>query len=185
FFSFLSFYFTWQDDQSLLTEFGNRNAQAENLLNKFGANISHIFMYKGFGLASFIFTFLFFVTGLHLFLDLKKSNLLKKWIWGLVLIIWISMALGFFTLERPLLGGLVGYEMNDFLQDYGGKIGVVLLLLFGLVVILVRLLNITPDGIASFLGNKGRSLAAEFKNQPVPVDDGWEEKSSSREESPI
>ncbi len=184
FFSFLSFYFTWQDDQSLLTEFSDRNAQAENLLNKFGANISHIFMYKGFGLASFIFTFLFFMTGLHLFLDLKNSKLLKKWIWGLVLIIWISMTLGFFTLERPLLGGLVGYEMNDFLQDYAGKIGVLLLLLFGLVIILVRLFKVTPDGVATYLGNKGKSVAADFK-KPAQNGEDWNGEISPEVETPI
>ena len=184
FFSFLSFYFTWQDDQSLLTEFSDRNAQAENLLNKFGANISHIFMYKGFGLASFIFTFLFFMTGLHMFLDLKNSKLLKKWIWGLVLVIWISMTLGFFTLERPLLGGLVGYEMNDFLQDYAGKIGLLLLLLFGLIIILVRLFKLTPDGIATYLGNKGKSVVAEFK-KPTLNEEDWAAEMSSVVESPI
>ena len=36
FFSFVSFYYTWQDDQSLLTEFANRDKSAENLLNKTG-----------------------------------------------------------------------------------------------------------------------------------------------------
>ncbi|MCG2461391.1 DNA translocase FtsK [Flavobacteriaceae bacterium F89] len=184
FFSFLSFYFTWQDDQSMLSEFSDRNAQAENLLNKFGANISHIFMYRGFGLASFIFTFLFFMTGLHMFLDLKNSKLLKKWIWGLVLVIWISITLGFFTMERPLLGGLVGYEMNDFLQDYAGKIGVLLLLLFGLIIILVRLFKLTPDGIATYLGKQGKSVAAEFK-KPTPNEDEGGEVTGSDEETPI
>ena len=125
FFSFVSFYFTWQEDQSLLTEFANRNEQAKNLLNKFGASISHLFMYKGFGLASLIIPFLLAYTGLYMFLNLNKQGLLKKWIWALVFIIWISITLGFFAIDKPLLGGLVGYEMNDFLQDYAGKIGVV------------------------------------------------------------
>jgi S-DNA-T family DNA segregation ATPase FtsK/SpoIIIE len=45
FFSFISFYFTWQEDQSMLTEFKNRNEQAKNLLNKFGASVSQFFFY--------------------------------------------------------------------------------------------------------------------------------------------
>ena len=77
FFSFASFYFTWQEDQSLLSQFLDRNAQTENLLNKFGAAISHFFMYKGFGLASFAFPLLLAITGLYLFLGLKGNNL-----WG-------------------------------------------------------------------------------------------------------
>ena len=163
FFSFISFYFTWQDDQSLLTEFTDRNEQAKNLLNKFGASVSHFFMYKGFGLASLIFTFLLFITGLHLFLSIEKKGLIKKWIWGLVFIVWISVSLGFLADKWPLLGGLVGYEMNDFLQDYTGKIGVFLLLLFGLIIILVRLFKFTPDGVAHYFKGKKEAIASEFK----------------------
>jgi len=162
FFSFISFYFTWQDDQSLLTEFADRNEQAKNLLNKFGASVSHFFMYEGFGLASFIFPFLLCLTGLYMFLGLNNMNLWNKWIWGLVFVIWISIALGFFASELPLLGGLVGFEMNDFLQDYIGKIGVLLLLLFGLTVILVRLFKFSPENIAGYFKSKTKSIASEF-----------------------
>ncbi len=169
FFSFISFYFTWQYDQSLLSEFANRNEQAQNLLNKFGASVSHFFMYKGFGLAALILPFLLFYTGLYMFLSLTKRGLLKKWIWGLVFVIWISITLGFFAAEKPLLGGLVGYEMNDFLQDYTGKIGVLLLLLFGLVFILVRLFKFTPDAIFKYFKAKKESIASEFKKNPTVV----------------
>ena len=169
FFSFASFYFSWQADQSLLTEFADRNAEAENLLNKFGASVSHFFIYKGFGLASFIFPFLLCLTGLYLFLGLNKKGLTGKWIWGLVFLIWTSIALGFFAVERPLLGGLIGYEMNDFLQDYTGKIGVLLLLLFGLTVILVRLFRFTPQGIAEFLRNKTKSVKKDFQTSDTDI----------------
>ena len=164
FFSFTSFYFSWQADQSLLTEFTDRNEQANNLLNKFGASVSHFVMYRGFGVASFIFPILLCLTGLYMFLSLDKKGLLNKWIWGLVFVVWISIALGFFAYERPLLGGLVGFEMNDFLQDYTGKIGVLLLLIFGLTIILVRLFKFSPDGIAAFFKRKSKSLATEFQN---------------------
>src|SRR5690606_34586419 len=82
---------------------------------------------------------------------------------GLVFIIWFSVALGFFAAGKPLLGGMVGYEMNDFLQDYGGKIGVFLLLLFGLIVILVRLFQFSPDKAVAYINDKGKSLATECK----------------------
>tara|TARA_R110002051_G_scaffold82788_2_gene147245 strand:+ start:1380 stop:3752 length:2373 start_codon:yes stop_codon:yes gene_type:complete len=167
FFAFISFYFTWQDDQSLLSEFSIRNQQARNLLNKFGASISHFFVYKGFGIASLIFTFLFFITGLKLFLSLKNIELLRKWIWGLVFLIWISITLGFFAEKSPLLGGLVGYEMNDFLQDYTGKLGVFLLLLFGLIIILVRLFKLTPEHVSEYYKKKRNAISSEFKNVPA------------------
>jgi len=153
FFSFISFYFTWQEDQSLLSEFANRDKSAENLLNKFGAAISHFFMYKGFGLASFIFPVLICISGIYLFLGIPGKGLLSRWIWGLVMVIWLSITLGFFAAQNPLLGGQVGYEMNLFLQDYAGKIGVLLLLILGLVIIMVRLFDFTPEKVAkSFSG---------------------------------
>ena len=164
FFSFISYYFTWQADQSLLTDFGNRNAEATNLLNKFGAAISHFFMYQGFGLASFVFPILLAVTGLYLFLGLASKNLWSKWIWGLLGMIWVAIAFGFFAATQPLLGGRIGYEMNDFLQDYTGRIGVLLLLIFTLIAILVRLFNFSPEGI----GNYFREKRIKFKKDIAP-----------------
>lgn len=182
--SFVSFYFTWQEDQSLLSEFKNRNEEAQNLLKKFGASISHFVVYKGFGIASLLFPILIFISGIYMFLNLDKKALLKKWIWGLVFLIWISIGLGFFATESPLLGGLVGYEMNDFLQDYTGTIGVILLLLFGLVFIVVRLFKLTPEGITEFFRSKKQALASEFKSQTKPTDKK-ETTTSVLDEEPI
>ena len=182
FFSFVSYFFTWQQDQSLLTEFADRNAEAENLLSKFGAAVSHFFIYSGFGLASFIFPFLLCITGLYLFLSIEKKGLLSKWIWGLVFVIWISIALGFFAYEQPLLGGLIGYEMNDFLQDYIGKIGVLLVLLFALTVILVRLFKFTPEGVGRYFKRKSSSVLKDFQkdqDQEAPL------MPEAKEEQPI
>ncbi|MEO0528116.1 MAG: DNA translocase FtsK 4TM domain-containing protein, partial [Bacteroidota bacterium] len=182
FFSFISYYFTWQEDQSLLTEFTDRNEQAKNLLNKFGAGVSHFFMYKGFGIAALIFPVLLCITGLYLFLSLERKGLLGIWIWGLVFVIWTAIALGFFAVKSPLLGGLIGYEMNDFLQDYTGKIGVFLLLLFGFTIILVRLFKFTPDGLVSYFKRKRESLSSEVKDSSVQTD---EILLSTADESPI
>ncbi len=187
FFSFISFYFTWQEDQSLLTEFRDRNAEAKNLLNKFGASVSHFFMYKGFGIATFILPFLLGLTGIYMFLGLNKRPLWSKWIWGMLFIIWISVALGFFAVESPLLGGMVGYEMNDFLQDYTGKIGVLLLLLFGLIFILVRLFELTPEGVHGFIQKRRESLKTDFSQKTpgkgdITVDT---EFSSDEEDVPV
>ncbi|GGG46414.1 DNA translocase FtsK [Croceivirga lutea] len=158
FFSFLSYFFTWQEDQSLLTEFSDRNANAKNLLNKFGAAVSHFFMYKGFGLAAFVFPLLLAITGLYLFLGLKTSKLWSKWIWGLLAVVLISISLGFFFFEKPLLGGTVGYEMNDFLQDYIGKIGIFLVLIFMLIVVMVQLFNFSPEAIGNYFRERNFSI---------------------------
>lgn len=172
FFSFISYYFTWQADQSLLTEFADRNKSAENLLNKFGAGISHFFMYRGFGVASFILPVLLCITGLYLFLGIPLKGLINKWIWGLVLMIWISISLGFFASSQPLLGGQVGYEMNDFLQDYTGKIGVFLVLLFVFVIILVRLFDFSPERFSQAVLSMGSLLPKKPREAEVTGDYG-------------
>ena len=174
FFSFISFYFNWQEDQSLLSEFANRDKSAENLLNKFGAAISHFFMFKGFGLASFALPILLALTGLYFFLGLNGNTLLSKWIWGMLGVIWISIALGFFFFEQPLLGGQIGYELNDFLQDFIGKIGVFLILLFTLVVIMVRLFNFSPEAIGKYLKeiqfSKPKPTVVSISEESVAID---------------
>lgn len=186
FFSFVSFYFTWQDDQSLLSEFANRNEQSKNLLNKFGANLGHQFLYKGFGISSFIFPVLLFFSGITLFFNLKGKGLLQKWIWGLIFILWFSIALGFFAESKPLLGGLVGYEMNDFLQDYTGKIGVFLILLLGLIFILVRLFKFTPENALGYVKQKKEALSSEFKNDNgAPVSESATDNIVTEEETPV
>jgi len=165
FFSFISYFFTWQEDQSILSEFQNRNEAAKNILNKFGAAISHFFIYKGFGLASLIFPVLLGISGIYIVLGLDKSALLKKWIWGLLFVIFIAITLGFFAEKNPLLGGLVGYELNDFLQDYIGKLGVFLLLIFGIIFIVVSIFKLTPEGILAAVQSRRSALTSEFKNK--------------------
>jgi len=41
--AFISFFFNWQEDQSIINEFSNKTVQGKNLLGKVGANLSHFF----------------------------------------------------------------------------------------------------------------------------------------------
>ena len=163
FIAFISYFFTWQQDQSLLSDFSNRNAEAQNALKKFGAAISHFFIYKGFGISSFIFPVLLFLTGLHFFLNVKKLNLINRWFWGVLVITWVATLFGFLGQKAPLLGGVIGFELNDFLQSYIGKIGVVLLLTFILIAYLIIRLQLTPDKIGDFFVQKKNAIQSEFK----------------------
>ena len=124
--AFLSYFFTGQADQSILTEFSSRQAKAQNWLSKVGAWVSDLFIYKGFGIASFIFAGLIFLSGIYVLLNIKKSRLWRHWFWGTLIVVWLSVLLGFFTEKNALLGGSIGYEINMVLQDYIGKIGTIL-----------------------------------------------------------
>ena len=145
FMSFLSFVFTGRIDQSTLTEMGSREVQAQNWLNKLGAWVSDFFIMKGFGIPSFIFSGLLFLSGIYVALDINKSRLRRHWIWGTLIVIWLSVFFGFFSHKYDTLGGTIGFEINSILQDYIGKIGTILLLTFVLITYLAMRFGVTGE----------------------------------------
>ena len=60
-------------------------------------------------------------------------------------LICLSVFFGFYHIDSPLLGGLVGYEINSFLVAYLGKVGVSGFLIFLLIAILVIQWKFTPE----------------------------------------
>lgn len=162
--AFISFLFTWKIDQSTLSELSDRSVETKNWLSKFGAQVSDFFVFRGFGIPSFSIAVLLGLTGLYLFFDLKMKSLLSYWIWGGVLMIWLSAVLGFFAEKNPLLGGMVGFETNDFLQHYLGFIGAVLLLVFVAIVYLVLRLGLTPEIVGDYFQKTGNEVKNEFKS---------------------
>lgn len=160
--AFISYFSTWQQDQSLLKEFWNKQVEAENWLNKFGASVSDFFIRKGFGVAAFIFPILIFQTGLFLFVGLPLKKLNNRWFWGILVSIWIAIFFGFFAETAPILGGVIGFEMNDFLRAYVGKIGIGLVLLFALVIYLVNRIGVTPEKVQSLFQSTQKEFKAAF-----------------------
>jgi len=161
--AFISFYVNgqWQNDQSVVNQLGDRTEVAENWLGKFGAYLADLIIYRGFGLASFIFVRLFFLTGMFLALELSTQKLKNTWFWDIFAIIVISVLFGFFATSAPELGGTIGYELNLFLQDYIGKTGTLLTLLFGLIIYLIFKIKLSPEKIQSYFD----STKKEFKSE--------------------
>ncbi len=126
--SFVSFYQTWKNDQSELADWSRDNDSTQNILGTVGNQLSYFFLYDGLGLASIVFPILFALTSFILFFDLSTRRLLARWANGIFIAIWLSVAAGFFAEEHPLWGGAIGFEINDFISDYSGKAGVILLL---------------------------------------------------------
>ena len=179
FLAFLSFFFTGQADQSVLDQFTSREIEAKNWMSKFGAWVSDLFIYRGFGVASFIFSGLIFLSGIYVLLNINKSRLWRHWFWGTLSVIWISVLFGFASSKTPILGGIIGFELNDFLQDYIGKIGTILLLLLCLIAYLAIRLKLTPQHFGKFFSSAKNELKSEFKkskkntkevNDFIPVD---------------
>ncbi|MFD0860906.1 DNA translocase FtsK [Sungkyunkwania multivorans] len=162
--SFISFLFNWREDANVAENFLNRTDEAKNWVAILGASISNFFIFKFLGIASFIFPVLLFITGLFKFFALEMKKLWNIWFWGCLNAIWISLFFGFFFKQAPLLGGTTGYELNDFLRDYIGNIGIALLLVFGLVFYLVMRFNVTPERLGIFFKKKKEEIEQDFAN---------------------
>ncbi len=161
-FSFISYFFTWQADQSEIGFLAERELPTKNWLNKFGANVAHFFIYDGFGISALIFGFLITLTGIYYFFDYAKKQLLKFWFWGGLLMLWISVFFGFFGKKATLFSGIIGYETNDLMQDYLGLVGALLVMLFVLIVYLVVRLKLTPEMAIDAFKSSKKQIASEF-----------------------
>lgn len=177
--AFVSFLISWKIDYSSLNEFRDRTAETANWLSKFGVQISYLLMYKGFGIAAFSLAVLIGLTGIFLFFNLKLKQLLSYWIWGLFLMIWGATCFGFLAHKNALLGGMVGFETNDFLQDYTGFIGTVLILLFVAIFYLVIRLNITPELIGHYFNKTKKEVRSDFKEAKSLSEEPIENDSTS------
>ncbi len=126
----ISFLIYWKQDFSTQAFLHDRSVSVENLLSKVGSSISHFLIYDLFGIASFLFPYLLFKSGINLIANKKASRFFYIWIKGLLRILWLSVCLGFLNNYNPMLGGVVGYEINDYLIDYVGLIGLIGILFF-------------------------------------------------------
>ena len=171
--SLLSYFNSWRADQSEIESFFNKEAETINIAKKFGALISHFLIYKTFGIASFIISFLLFISGLSYFVGADSSKLVNKWTWGFLTTIWFSLFFGYFF-TNPILGGAVGFEITDFITIYTGDIGVITLLVFGFISFIVLKIKLTPeimyDTLKKYFISKKTDNNEPFKESNSSVD---------------
>lgn len=134
FIAFTSYLFTWDEDQDKVFKDGYRlllgtEGNVSNLMGTFGAFISHFFIYKGFGIASYLICSFFFIVGVNLFFGKKifsVSRNIKYLILGLPL---ISVTASVIMNGNIFAwGGAVGDMSKEYLFKTLGKIGTVLLI---------------------------------------------------------
>lgn len=146
--AFISYFFTWDVDQDKvlgpLQELFNTETKVKNWLGKFGALVSHQFIYKWFGLSSFIFVPVLVMYGLQKLLNksyIKPKAFNAKW---LFLMVWSSLTLAFVFHDKWFfLGGGFGYILNQQISNYVGSIGLLALLAFSMLTFLVLTINIS------------------------------------------
>jgi S-DNA-T family DNA segregation ATPase FtsK/SpoIIIE len=164
-FSFISYFFSWQSDQSELATLSDREIVTKNWLSKSGSWLGDLFIYKGFGIAAFILASLVTLTGVYFFFDYVNTALKKFWFWGVLLMIWLSVFFGFFSDTNSLMSGVIGFEINDLLQDYLGLIGTILVMTFLAIVYLVVRLKITPQRVGAAFNKTKAEIASDFTEE--------------------
>ncbi len=169
--SFISYMFNWKVDQSNVNSLFDRDVQVENILGKVGASISHFFIFKLFGIGSFVVPVILFISSYFILFNKKISQLIKNINWLLVLMIWTIIFSGYISNYYPLQTGIKGFELNSFLKAYIGDTGIIIILSFILLTSAAIVWNLTPN---SFL-----YLLKKTKNSKVDKPDSNNELNES------
>ena len=148
--AFTSFLFTWEVDQDKILgswfDLLVSEVKVTNWLGKLGAIISHQFIHRWFGVASFLFVLLSFLIGVRIIYKVSLLPIKRTLKYSFFSVIWISVALGYiFNNSYHFLGGGFGYTVNHWLNLIVGSIGTGFFLFFSLLTFLVVSFNISFD----------------------------------------
>jgi S-DNA-T family DNA segregation ATPase FtsK/SpoIIIE len=137
FIAFSSYLFTWREDQdkvfrgiSILAP--SQEVKVANLLGNLGAYISHLFFFKGFGIASFFICSFFFITGANWLFATKYFSIKRNLRYVLIGLVYVSTTLAFVCrgLSFPW-GGAFGDMTSEWMMRFLGKIGTACVLFAG------------------------------------------------------
>ncbi|MBC7651094.1 MAG: DNA translocase FtsK [Deinococcales bacterium] len=129
FVAFTSYLFTWQEDQDKVHQFGikifsTNDVRVHNLLGVLGAYVAHTFIYKGFGVAAYLFCTFFFVLGINLLFGKKIFNLIRNLRYVMVGLVLLSMTMAFVNITSEFSwGGAVGELLNNWFVKWIGIVG--------------------------------------------------------------
>jgi DNA segregation ATPase FtsK/SpoIIIE, S-DNA-T family len=170
FIAFTSYLFTWEDDQDKVFAEGYKllfgtSTKLSNLMGSFGAFISHLLIYKGFGVASFLFCTFFFIVGINLFFGKKVFSVVKNVKYLLVGLPLLSVTAAVIMEGNNFAwGGAVGDMLRDFFYGIIGKIGTIALIFVAFLAYIIWRFN------PSFKMPSKNSLLPSKEESLVPVE---------------
>ncbi|MEX0967484.1 MAG: DNA translocase FtsK [Bacteroidia bacterium] len=131
--AFTSFFFTGQADHSQATvfswdDFRNANPeQVRNWLGSLGAWLSYIFIYRWFGIASYLFIPVIFLLGFRMLFGFFLVPFFRMLYVSLFFIFWISFTLGLVTSgPYDFLAGGFGYHAQLWMRGLLGMAGAII-----------------------------------------------------------
>ncbi len=176
FIAFTSYLFTWQEDQDIVHQFGVRifattDVRVTNLLGVLGAYIAHLFIYRGFGMASYLLCTFFFVIGINLLFDKKIYRISRNIKYVVVGLLVLSMTFAFATPNTEFSwGGAVGEILNEWFVKWMGKLGTGALLLMSVFSYIIWRFNPTFK-LPEFNKKQSDDTISEGAAFTVPEDD--------------
>jgi S-DNA-T family DNA segregation ATPase FtsK/SpoIIIE len=151
--SFVSYLFTGKADQSIVdsvfdSTVRETGAEVENWMRLTGAIVSHLFIFRWFGVASFLFIPVFFFAGYKVVFRRELFPVATLTSFSIFAILWISLLLGYIILvsqEESFLGflsGGIGYEFAIIMNSLIGW-GTLLFIAFSLIVFIIYFFDVT------------------------------------------
>jgi S-DNA-T family DNA segregation ATPase FtsK/SpoIIIE len=164
FIAFVSYFFTWEEDQSIANSpslLVNDDIKAANLLGRLGASASYFFISNGFGIASLFICTFFFVVGVNLLFNRKVFSIWRNLKYVTVGMLVVSVILAFVFQNVDIwfggAGGYTGRMISNWLVGLIGNVGTGALLFVLLLGYIIWQFNPSFD-------TKKKSVVAE---QPV------------------
>jgi S-DNA-T family DNA segregation ATPase FtsK/SpoIIIE len=183
--AFTSFLFTWKTDQDKVMGSwwqlffpGDEITPAasipgvENWLGKLGAVVSHVFIHKGFGVASYFFVAYTFLAGFRILFKTSLFPLRTFFKRSLFIMLWSSVGLGYiFHADYFFLGGTFGYQSALFLNSTLGIVGTGFLMVFAFFGFMAISFNYAFDWFRSKPAEAAmESLDTMEKNEVLPAE---------------
>jgi len=193
--SFTSYLITWKQDynyfdDSFFKMLFNSSIKVENWMGRLGALIANLFIKKWFGIASYLFVLLFFISGIRLLLKVSIIPVWRTYKYSFFGLIWISIFLSYiFRSENLLLlGGIFGYQSNLWLEGIVGYIGTALLLFFSMLGFVILVYNLSfkwalrkkssEDETQDDEAIEDYKLSNKFKNKAIENEENVKDKIS-------
>lgn len=168
--AFTSAFFTGKADQSVVDSLLNRSirqngSEVENWLGLTGAVLAHIFIFKWFGIGSFVLIPILFLVGWRLAFKTELFSITLSLKIAAFIIFWTSLLLGTLTSSSGgagFWGGGVGFVISQMLHALFGSVGTAFFVIFALLVFIVYFLPPPSQGGENFLQRVMREFQGKF-----------------------
>ena len=151
--AFVAYLFNGDADQSVVesvldSHIKSAGLEIKNWLGLVGATAAYLFIFRWFGVASFLIPPLLFIFGASIVFRQRLIRPYRAFQWVAFFLVWTSLLLGYLVYRREdvaewgFLGGGIGYELATLSESLIGW-GTFLFLFLALAVFLVFFFNIT------------------------------------------